>query len=1706
MKLLPDAVNLFATPRGAQKIQEYAQAARWEDLLYYGSMLHGVNALYSFMCYVGPLYAMWAWDRGVTATRSTIDPYPVIAALHRQFGGQRQALPGWRLHAPPPALPLAAPPPAPVGAFGLNPAQRLQQEQGIREHWTRGDIRAASVRNVTDFQVLSFVDFCALATQMFEYGLANPAAPPNLFFTHLTLDTHQTLQLPGNPHLIARGNYSLALSVESLAADAVTDWFTLYRASLYDGGIRIPFNVNGYTDYFRQSDWSFIFASLRSFIRDYFFTVVARVLRHGPPATFQPQPLAFPEDVRRQGQLLLRVEMQLRAVLDGTGRNVPGANFVPLTRADIARPIYWYIPWDMYRSAPRNEQEQYIDDQPRANDYVDSAGQPFNYNPFRVHRVGPVPWDGGANDREKEPQGAGLFMLGVHELLLFIVLRELDLDPAHVGGPYTFQRQDRRVQGGGFGFGGMRGGSDRNDPNWLGAPFHQFLVEFRLQWMPVVMMNEDVTCLYHDKTVDEEEVPPPGAPAPAVQFPVGLLPPGGMPDYLQRPVGMFGYHPQAGFSRTFVTTVQNIQLAAGAVQRRGDGIAYAGGLYDQNLALQLFNCNRNAEFLAGPLCQKRLFAPMVLYDEILRKLGRVAAHPLYYSRQLMLAATAQQLPAVGRMRYTATPMGMDNLIIAQTEWRAAWVNVRKVYSRFLADLGRYGVLLQAGGCSSVGKLDNLPHSLRRVCTYFPQLVASRNNCLFACLFHGAKSSVFSTWELGDADTTYDLMRKHCGIDLQEQISVEDIGRITRKYPLTIEVYALTANPPDGVGSGMISLINRSAHPLSECTVRVIFHKNHYYLVGRPEGLNFRRCGVCYKWMCLTDTFRRHLANCRRCPNCCQPCTGTSTHHCRRQQALYVGERQVIKRYELPTTYTAETNVYYADFETSTFSVSVERHVVYAAGIVGSEGSRIEKEPIIFYGLKALEQFTLLIYDLEGTLVMYNGSAFDYILLFHHLIASHPKWFDERVKDIVMKDNRVMAFTFGRLKCIDLYLFLRCSLKKACADLKVPAEFCKSEFDHRKLVDFDAMTRFEGEVRAYLRLDVLALQHCYQIFARDCWANFSCNINDFITLSHMAYNIWTNTLETTDEVFIPKPGEDEWFRRALFGGRCGPQKPSFYSTQAATIQKKLADSATNELTETEFNEITDYLVDLDVVSLYPTAMKQFRYPCGRFAIHDLPEQEKDYSPAAQYAIKRLNDQTDNRGAFYEVDIVPPRNILTPFLQERGPHDSLVYSLAPKTHQVYTGIELKEALRLGYKITKVHRYATFPSMRSLFSAFITKCFEVKKRSPKGSVSYLTAKLVMNAVSGKQSQRVIMTEHKFVTNTQEVREHLRNEKVIDVKILYGDDEASSGSFDDGALGERPPIGALIKKARKHALPSKCVYLGSWILGAARVWMSRIMRLVGGYNLPENMFYYTDTDSFKMHATTVKLLASQDGVIGKELGMMSDELSGGKIVRAIFLAPKSYIVEFVSAAPQHRLKWKVRCKGIPHDEGDIDVQDVHEGRYGGYHNMRYDLYSIAEDGKQGKLSSSALCITFEMFEAMLANTGQVHVQIDTLKRALCDVSYRRNIGIYTVRLDRTMNKTHWWSQNKRVLVQFPDGTDVSVPNGHSLDPMAPVDPPPAKPDVPVGPFTDADRGYPNGDDANILGASDSPIPEVFLDDMLIDTATPSCSTSSTAISNTVN
>ncbi len=103
----------------------------------------------------------------------------------------------------------------------------------------------------------------------------------------------------------------------------------------------------------------------------------------------------------------------------------------------------------------------------------------------------------------------------------------------------------------------------------------------------------------------------------------------------------------------------------------------------------------------------------------------------------------------------------------------------------------------------------------------------------------------------------------------------------------------------------------------------------------------------------------------------------------------------------------------------------------------------------------------------------------------------------------------MTFKYGKEECenkvFDLYLFVMSSLDKACNDFKIKNK--KSSFDHIKIKNWDDVEKYKSEVLPYLELDVKGLKELFEVFNDMIFDLKQINISDYITLSHMAYEIW-----------------------------------------------------------------------------------------------------------------------------------------------------------------------------------------------------------------------------------------------------------------------------------------------------------------------------------------------------------------------------------------------------------------------------------------------------------------------------------------------------------------------------------------------------------------------------------------------------------------------
>ena len=227
----------------------------------------------------------------------------------------------------------------------------------------------------------------------------------------------------------------------------------------------------------------------------------------------------------------------------------------------------------------------------------------------------------------------------------------------------------------------------------------------------------------------------------------------------------------------------------------------------------------------------------------------------------------------------------------------------------------------------------------------------------------------------------------------------------------------------------------------------------------------------------------------------------------------------------------------------------------------------------------------------------------------------------------------------------------------------------------------------------------------------------------------------------------------------------------------------------------------YAQYVDFTSLYPWVNKYCRYPIdhpvlveGKGEEDDLYTCDSILESLTLFARDQPCDDVlgydDLVLAVLEVDVVCPQDLYLPFLHEKMTKDSfaakelktphaiftggkLMFDLTPKYNQLYTSIELAKALKLGYKITKVHRaYVWEHSHKGLFAPYINKFLKLKQQAagwPREDMSedekrayireyddnegilldydqigknpgmYATAKKFLNSLWGKFTQRI-------------------------------------------------------------------------------------------------------------------------------------------------------------------------------------------------------------------------------------------------------------------------------------------------------------------------------------------------------------------------------
>jgi len=930
---------------------------------------------------------------------------------------------------------------------------------------------------------------------------------------------------------------------------------------------------------------------------------------------------------------------------------------------------------------------------------------------------------------------------------------------------------------------------------------------------------------------------------------------------------------------------------------------------------------------------------------------------------------------------------------------------------------------QAVGCWGDMSSTQFPSRISRFLTDPP---SSEFNCFYACLFYRYKDSLIKHYKeitrYTNQRDTHRTLRTISGIKHRSLLTLTEMATAADNIGLMVEVYILSEVQHNRFSRMIYYAGLMGSNKFQLPPINILITNSHCAIIDDVSVKDFGCCIRCRTWIKVTNN--DHFNNCNLCRKCGR--RFSPNHKC--PKAKEYARKTVKKNTKLNhSSFTCGSNVYFADLET--FPDADQVMQVYSAAII-SITTLTAEDPIEhvrceeYCGPGGFDRFCQYLMTLTGTVVFYNGSRFDLFFVLKWIIEQRIQ-IKSYMKD--SKCNKIISLEVGNIKFWDMCLFTLGSLASTCKAFKVPAKFCKKDFDHSLIKNWDDVFNNRDTIIEYNSYDVISLGFAFKAFSSTIFKLYQFNVTEAVTLSNMAYGIWTNKYATEallSQIMIPDRETYDFVRRGLFGGRCCPQKSYFISREYSSVIGVL-ENDNRLMTNVEvYSYVTDYLVYLDVVSLYPYSSVLGEFPIGT---------PKMLSGGALIRLLRKfpsTTLTDHEKEFVkcciaEVDVDCPDDLITPFLLARSEKGALIHDLLPKRHQVYDGATMLEALRLGYTFKKVHKCLKFKKLGNPLRTYMEYAFAQKNISEKGSCEYACHKYLMNGLTGKFSQAIIEGDWKIFYDDSALRELKDYGSILQFEWLLNDEGAD--------------IGFAAEIRNDKAGPNKPLQLGVSILAHSRVLMSIYTDFIGGYRDPKAMSYYGDTDSMIVHSSAYIKAMEKDvthQIFGDDFGRLSNEYKNCKIIKAVFLSPKTYCLEILSS--ECKVRWSIRAKGVPQDISDVDVEDY-------YKNHDQDIVETESDLKtinytlfdaQDNFLSSRKYLNMPYFESMLLFDCYVIVKYGTMKRRL----HSKETGGLASQIklslgsERTINKNRWWEEGKRLYNGMAVNGGPTYPPGHKL------------------------------------------------------------------------
>lgn len=533
---------------------------------------------------------------------------------------------------------------------------------------------------------------------------------------------------------------------------------------------------------------------------------------------------------------------------------------------------------------------------------------------------------------------------------------------------------------------------------------------------------------------------------------------------------------------------------------------------------------------------------------------------------------------------------------------------------------------------------------------------------------------------------------------------------------------------------------------------------------------------------------------------------------------------------------------------------------------------------------------------------YNGSNFDHYSIFQEFINRGLK-----PDNHIINNGSVISFKYKNIKLFDMCKHLQGSLADNLKAMK--CDIKKGEFNHDDAKLDNGWEGMPPELKEsclkYLKSDVMGMRELYNKLNTAIYDEHKVNLSSFISTSSLTFNMWKKNIRGKFSIQLPNLKQEEAFRQAVRGGRTYKSKHQFISEDYEAYHEG----------KCGFDDIKDYVIDADVVSLYPTAMAHYPYPVGD--------------------CKELSESTDNtplemKGemGIYQIEYEANKHLIHSIGGRREEKtNSLKWDLKDGAGW-YTSIDIEDMLANGYKVKIIKGYY-WEKVEYIFKDYIEKLFKKKeaeaKAGRKGSAAYMLAKLWMNGLYGKNIQRPIYSKSTIVKNNVEYWKFWGDNIITDTRLLKN----NKGEDIWYVTGTPRTI------TREEKCITKPTQLGAFILAYSRRIMLNYMKEANPHfdissnpsvenqkKQIENDIYYTDTDSLQMHSRNANLIKDLGN---KSLGGITDDLGDNcKIIKGLWIAPKLYMLEYIKKDHASESFYHFRGKGL--NKEDLTVQQFND------------------------------------------------------------------------------------------------------------------------------------------------------------------------------------